>query len=105
MRGVDVVACALPYHFNLEMTRLAIDVGAHVCDLGGNTEIVSQQKELSDLAKGACVRAVPDCCSAPGIVNVLAQGGIDVMDEAESVEILVGGLPKHPKPPLNYQVV
>ena len=42
MRGVDVVACALPYHFNLEMTRLAIDVGAHVCDLGGNTEIVSQ---------------------------------------------------------------
>jgi len=39
------------------------------------------------------------------MVNVLAHGGIDVMDEAESVEILVGGLPKHPKPPLNYQVV
>jgi lysine 6-dehydrogenase len=40
MRGCDAVMCALPYYFNLEMTRLAIEAGAHFCDLGGNTEIV-----------------------------------------------------------------
>lgn len=105
MDDVDAVACALPYYFNLEMTRLAIDAGAHFCDLGGNTEIVDQQKELADLAKRAGVCAVADCGLAPGMVNVLAQGGIDVMDETESVEIFVGGLPQNPKPPLNYQVV
>ena len=105
MSGVDAVACALPYYFNLEMTRLAIDVGTHACDLGGNTEIVDQQKELSDLAEGAGVGAVPDCGLVPGMVNVLAQGGIDVMDETESVEMFVGGLPQTPKPPLNYQIV
>ena len=105
MDDVDAVACALPYYFNLDMTRLAIDVGAHFCDLGGNTEIVDQQKKLADLAKRAGVCAVADCGLAPGMVNVLAQGGIDVMDETESVEIFVRGLPQNPKPPLNYQVV
>ncbi|NIR36932.1 MAG: saccharopine dehydrogenase, partial [Actinobacteria bacterium] len=34
MEGVDAVACALPYYFNVEMTRLAIEAGAHFCDLG-----------------------------------------------------------------------
>ena len=39
------------------------------------------------------------------MVNILAQGGIDSMDEVESVRILVGGLPQDPEPPLNYQIV
>lgn len=105
MEGVDAVACALPYYFNLPMTRLAIEAGAHFCDLGGNTEIVDEQKELHDAAVSAGVSAVPDCGLAPGMVNILAQGGIDAMDQTESVQIFVGGLPQHPRPPLNYQIV
>src|SRR3954464_4823633 len=35
MRGCDAVMSALPYYFNLEMARLAIESGAHFCDLGG----------------------------------------------------------------------
>ena len=105
MAGMDAVACALPYYFNLEMTRLAIEAGAHFCDLGGNTDIVDQQKELSAAAEEAGVSAVPDCGLAPGMVNILAQGGIDAMDETQSVQIFVGGLPQNPKPPLNYQIV
>ena len=105
MKGVDAVACALPYYFNLEMTRLAIDSGAHFCDLGGNTEIVEDQRGLAAAARKAGVSAVPDCGLAPGLVNVLAQGGIDALDRVESVRIFVGGLPQEPKPPLNYQIV
>ena len=105
MEGVDAVACALPYYFNLEMTRLAIDAGAHFCDLGGNTELVEEQLELDADAKAAAVSVVPDCGLAPGMVNILAQGGIDALDEVESVRIFVGGLPQNPKPPLNYQIV
>ena len=105
MREADGVACALPYYFNAEMSRLAIEAGAHICDLGGHTEIVDEQMTLSTQAVGAGVSVVPDCGLAPGIVNVLAQGGIDAMDETSSVRMLVGGLPQQPVPPLNYQVV
>jgi len=105
MRGVDAVACALPYYFNVDMTRLAIEAGAHFCDLGGNTELVDEQKEMTEAAAAAGVSVVPDCGLAPGMVNILAQGGMDALDEVDSVRIFVGGLPQHPKPPLNYQIV
>ena len=105
MKDVDAVACALPYYFNLRMTRLALEAGAHFCDLGGNTEIVDRQMELGDAAVEAGVSVVPDCGLAPGMVNILAQGGIDALDQVDSVRIFVGGLPRHPEPPLNYQIV
>lgn len=105
MEEVDAVACALPYYFNVEMTRLAIRAGAHFCDLGGNTQLVDEQRALSGEAEGAGVSVVPDCGLAPGMVNILARGGIDALDETESVRIFVGGLPRHPRPPLNYQIV
>lgn len=105
MRGADAVVCALPYYFNLEMTRLALEAGAHYCDLGGNTEIVGEQKELDERARAAGLSVVPDCGLAPGMVNILAQDGIDTLDEVYAVRIRVGGLPRHPRPPLNYQIV
>jgi lysine 6-dehydrogenase len=105
MRGCDAVMCALPYYFNFEMSRLAIKAGAHFCDLGGNTEIVFQQRELDPDAKAKEVTVVPDCGLAPGMVNILAEYGIRQLDKTESVRIFVGGLPQHPEPPLNYQIV
>jgi lysine 6-dehydrogenase len=105
MDEADGVACALPYYFNAAMSRLAVAAGSHFCDLGGNTEIVDEQMTLAEEAAAAGVSVVPDCGLAPGMVNVLAQGGIDAMDETRSVRMLVGGLPQDPVPPLNYQVV
>jgi lysine 6-dehydrogenase len=105
MRGSDAVMCALPYYFNLEMTRLAVESGAHYCDLGGNTEIVFQQRELTAEAAARGVSVIPDCGLAPGMVNILAQHGIDQLDEVTAVRMYVGGLPQHPEPPLNYQIV
>ena len=105
MDGVAAVMCALPYYFNLEMTRLAIDAGAHFADLGGNTEIVGRQKALDADARAKGVTVVPDCGLAPGMVNILAQMGIDRCDETTSVRIYVGGLPQHPEGVLKYQVV
>ena len=105
MEEVDAVLCALPYYLNLGATEAAIAAGAHFCDLGGNTAIVQQQKALDTAARGAGVSVVPDCGLAPGMVNVLAQAAMDGLDEADVVEMRVGGLPQNPKPPLNYQVV
>lgn len=105
MKGHDAALCALPYYFNEPMTRAAIDGGCHFCDLGGNTEIVFQQKKLHDLAAARGVSVIPDCGLAPGMVNILAMEGIRRVDKARSVRIYVGGLPQHPEPPLNYQIV
>ena len=105
MQGMDAVVCALPYYFNTEMTRLAIEMGAHFADLGGNTEIVEEQRAMDSSAADAGVSVIPDCGLAPGMVNILAQSGIDELDETESVRMWVGGLPQNPEPPLNYQIV
>jgi lysine 6-dehydrogenase len=105
MNGVDAVMCALPYYFNLAMTEAAIAAGAHFCDLGGNTRIVQDQKELDAKAAAKGVTVIPDCGLAPGMVNILAQLGIDRCDSVDSVRIFVGGLPQHPEGPLKYQIV
>ena len=105
MHGVTAAMCALPYYFNLEMTRAAIEEGVHFCDLGGNTGIVNQQKTLDAAAKAKGVSVIPDCGLAPGMVNILAQLGIDRCDSVERVKIFVGGLPQSPEGPLKYQIV
>ncbi len=105
MAGVATVMCALPYYFNLPMTEAAIAAGAHFCDLGGNTEIVHQQKAIAAKAKAAKVTVVPDTGLAPGMVNILAQMGIDRLDKTEAVRIYVGGLPQNPEGTLQYQIV
>ncbi|MGH7663772.1 MAG: saccharopine dehydrogenase family protein [Gemmatimonadaceae bacterium] len=105
MRESDAAMSAIPYYFNLDLTRRAVEAGVHFCDLGGNTEIVFQQRELDARAKEKGITIVPDCGLAPGMVNILAQLGIEQMDQVHSVRIYVGGLPQHPEPPLNYQIV
>lgn len=105
MRQCDGVMSAIPYYFNLELARHAAEAGVHFCDLGGNTEIVFQQKELDATAKAKGITIVPDCGLAPGMVNILAEYGITQLDTVRSVRIYVGGLPQEPEPPLNYQIV
>jgi lysine 6-dehydrogenase len=105
MRESDAVMSAIPYYFNLELARLAVEAGTNFCDLGGNTEIVFQQKQLDEKARAKKVTIIPDCGLAPGMVNILAQYGIEQLDSVKSVRIYVGGLPQHPEPPLNYQIV
>ena len=105
MRECDAVMSAIPYYLNYDMARLAVEAGVHFCDLGGNTEIVFKQKGLDTYAKEKRVTVVPDCGVAPGMVNILAQYGIEQLDRVDSVKIFVGGLPQHPEPPLNYMLV
>ena len=105
MVGHDAAMSAFPYYFNGPMARLAVEGSCHFCDLGGNTEIVVEQKKLDAQARANGVSVIPDCGLAPGMVNILAAEGIRRLDVAERVKIFVGGLPQHPEPPLNYQIV
>jgi len=105
MQQSDAVMSAIPYYFNYELAELAVQAGVHFSDLGGNTEIVFKQKTLDAQAKKKNITIIPDCGLAPGMVNILAEHGINQLDTVESVRIFVGGLPQKPEPPLNYQIV
>jgi lysine 6-dehydrogenase len=105
MRQSDAAMSAIPYYFNYELAELAVQAGIHFSDLGGNTEIVFKQKTLDAEAKKKNITIIPDCGLAPGMVNILAENAINQLDQVETVRIFVGGLPQHPEPPLNYQIV
>lgn len=101
-KDYDVVLSAVPYFFNLALTRLAIECRVSFCDLGGNTEIVRQQHALDSEAKRAGVRVVPDCGMGPGMGNNLAAYAMSLVGDPEHVYLYDGGLPQSPKPPWNY---
>ncbi|HEY3013357.1 MAG TPA: saccharopine dehydrogenase C-terminal domain-containing protein [Gemmatimonadales bacterium] len=103
--GHAAVMSAIPYYYNCAMAKAAVECGCHFSDLGGNTQIVLEQKKLHQQAEAKGISVIPDCGLAPGMVNILAAEGIRRLDQAEKVKIFVGGLPQNPEPPLNYQIV
>jgi lysine 6-dehydrogenase len=105
LRGCSSALAAASYRLNEGLTRACIAAGTHLCDLGGNNDVVRAQFDLSAQAEAAGVGIVPDCGLAPGMVSVLAMRVLELMPDAETVRLRVGGLPLEPEPPWNYQVV
>lgn len=103
--GHDAVISCVNYWYNESLSKIAIETGAHFCDLGGNNYVVDSQLALDEQAKAAGVSIIPDCGLAPGMVSILAAHGAREFDVLEELHIRVGGLPQHPEPPLDYQLV
>ncbi len=102
LSGVDAAISAVPYRYNLALTRLAIQMGFHLCDLGGNTEVTMSQLALDEDARRAGVSVVPDCGMGPGLNVSLGVYAMSLLDEPQDLYIYDGGLPLHPVPPWNY---
>ncbi len=102
LRHYNVALSAVPYYYNLPLTRAAIETGVSFCDLGGNTDIVRHQHALDREAARAGVSIVPDCGMGPGMGNNLAVYAMGLVGEAEHVYMYDGGLPQKPKAPWNY---
>jgi lysine 6-dehydrogenase len=102
LAGHHVALSAVPYYFNLPLTRAAIAAGVSFCDLGGNTEIVRQQHGLDAEARAAGVAVVADCGMGPGMGNNLAVYAMGLLDQPQQVMIYDAGLPQAPEPPWNY---
>lgn len=105
IEGSGAVISAVSYSVNYHMTRAAIEAGVHMCDLGGNNDIVEKQLTLDQAAKERGVTIVPNCGLAPGLINILAMEGSKEFDQLDSIHLRVGGLPQNPRPPLYYQIV
>ncbi len=100
----DVALSAVPYYFNLEITRAAIDAHTHLCDMGGHTDVVMTQLALDDEARQAGISIVPDCGMGPGLINTMGAYAVELLDQAQEVYIYDAGLPQKPVPPWNYQL-
>ena len=103
--GYRLLISAVPYQYNLELLKLALEIGAHFIDLGGNETVLQQQLALDEKARKLGVTAIPACGLAPGLVSILAMDGIKRLDRTETVKMYCGGLPQHKLPPLDYQIV
>ena len=60
-RSQAAVMSAIPYYYNGPMAKAAVEANCHFSDLGGNTEIVLEQKKLHHeaLAKGKIAARKP----------------------------------------------
>jgi lysine 6-dehydrogenase len=105
MEGVDVTVSCVPYRHNFDLSKAAIEAGTHLCDLGGNNDIVRKQLCLDAKARKADVTIIPDCGLAPGLATVLAADALRRMDKVSELHLRVGGLPKDPRPPLDYMLL
>ncbi len=101
----DVVISAVNYWHNVELSRMAIELRSHFVDLGGNFEIVKKQLALDDLARASGVAVIPDCGLAPGLAGILGHHLHGQFASVDELRLRVGGLPQHPRPPLDYMLV
>jgi len=102
LQGVDAFLSAVPYYYNLDITRAAIAARASMCDLGGNTEIVRRQHAFDAEARAAGISIIPDCGQVPGVGTALCVYAMGLLDEAIDVYMWDGGIPQKPRPPFNY---
>jgi lysine 6-dehydrogenase len=104
LQKADAAISALPYRYNLGITRSAIQARCNFCDLGGYPETTNAQVHLDDAARQAGISVVPDCGQAPGMATSLMALALSMVPQPESLEVWDGGLPIHPRPPLFYRL-
>jgi lysine 6-dehydrogenase len=102
--GTHAFVSAVPYFFNLGLTHAAIEAGAGMTDLGGNTGVVLEQLLLSAGAEAAGIAVVPDCGQVPGMGTSLIVYAMEQLDEPRDVLMWDCGLPQEPEPPWDYRL-
>lgn len=103
-KGYDVLVSCVPYFLNLKLAKAAVAAKIHFIDLGGNTDIVLEELKLHSAAKRAGITIIPDVGLGPGMTTTIAEHGIRLFDETHEVRIRDGGLPRKPRPPMNYML-
>ena len=101
LKGSDLVIGALPGKIGYNALEACIDAKVNMVDVSFMPE---DPLTLDRKAAKAGVTIIPDCGVAPGLSHVLLMHGISKLDQVQSAEILVGGLPSKPIPPLGYTI-
>ena len=99
---IQAFLSAVPYFFNLGLTEAAIQAGAGMTDLGGNSDVVLEQLARTEDAAAAGSAIVPDCGQVPGMGTSLIVFAMEQLDHTTDVYMWDGGLPQAPSAPWNY---
>jgi len=103
LRRFDVGVGALPHGLSEYAIQSTLQAGVSFVDLIFGWRF--KQSRIHSAAKRKNVTIVPACGLAPGLTNILAMHAAGAMERVDEVRIKVGGIPEHPKPPLNYRIV
>lgn len=102
----DACMNCLPYRFSVAITRLALDTGTHLADLGGNTAVVREQLAMAAAhSRGSEVAVLPDCGLMPGMGNLFIAHAVAELGDCTEVRVRCGGLPTEPEGPLDYALL
>ena len=106
LADTDVVISALPYHQTGRLARHCIRNGVRYCDLGGSDQTSNAINSFA--SQNASKPVMVDIGLAPGWINILTEYLYSkrmVKKEGttpETVEMMVGGIPKDPTNLLKY---
>ena len=103
MKDYDLVIHGTAARFSMNALKAAMEAKINLVDLAGGG--YPQEGEIYEEVKKAGITAIPGCGIDPGLIDVLSGQAVDILDKAESVMFACGGLPKDPKPPLDYKIV
>ena len=101
LKDSDLVMGFLPGKLGYGFAEACVAAGKDLVDVSYMAE---NPLDLNDKALKNDVTIVPDCGLAPGISNVLVGHAVSKLDVVETVQIVVGGLPEKPIPPLGYSI-
>jgi lysine 6-dehydrogenase len=99
VNGFDLVVSAVPGFMGFDVVRTVIETGKNIVDISFMPE---DFMELNAQAAKNGVTAITDCGVAPGMPNLIAGYHNEEM-EIESIEYIVGGLPKVKIYPFYYK--
>ncbi|MGD8544430.1 MAG: saccharopine dehydrogenase NADP-binding domain-containing protein, partial [Candidatus Bathyarchaeota archaeon] len=83
MKGFDIIASALPFKYDLNVTKACIKAGINGIDLSSEPD----QFALDEKAKNVGITYIAGCGATPGTTNMMAKYGISKLDRAEEVQI------------------
>jgi lysine 6-dehydrogenase len=102
LQGMHACLSAVPYVYNLGITKVALEATVSICDLGGNTEIARQQHTFDAGARAKGLSIIPNCGQVPGLGTTLMVYAMELLDEPVDVFMWDGGIPQNPRPPFKY---
>jgi lysine 6-dehydrogenase len=103
MKGYDVVINSTAAKFSMGTLKAAIEAKINMVDLAGGG--YPQEGDIYIEVEKADITVIPGCGIDPGLIDLLCGQAMEYMDEIDEVSFACGGLPKDPKPPLDYKIV
>jgi len=101
LRDFDIILGFLPGNLGYNLIKACVKAKKHLVDVSFMAE---NPLTLNNEAIHSNVTVVPDCGLAPGISNILVGHVKAKLDKVNTINIMVGGLPEKPEPPLGYVI-